>query len=263
MFENASPYEINSEYYITQIMQHFDSNYIFDMLNDKLDNMDYSILTVHPNIVSSFETNFKVMRDQFPGDSANINSIRDETYSNIIKVLTSRFNLEFNTVDDSIDKYTAAYCLYEFLVSKRYEIMNNFFTLFIMNNKDSLYSALNLDGMRKNKDSSSTYSKKIYTDNKIAIISANMSKVINYISTMDISLLNIFQSTYKDYNLVQFLDNAFKDRGNFFKQFYCDFIIDPNIMPIMITNIRLRLSSFIGDSANTDMQNILNSIKSE
>ena len=80
---------------------------------------------------------------------------------------------------------------------------------------------------------------------------------------MDISLLNIFQSTYKDYNLVQFLDNAFKDRGNFFKQFYCDFIIDPNIMPIMITNIRLRLSSFIGDSANTDMQNILNSIKSE
>jgi hypothetical protein len=223
---------------------------------------NYSVIAVHPNIVASFETNFKAMCEQFPGDAQNINVIREETYMNIIKILTSRFNLEFNMMDDSIDKYTAAYMLYDFLVSKRYDIMNNFFALFIINNKDSLYNALNLDEFKKNRDNSSIYSKKMYVDNKVAIISANMSKVINYIASMNITLTNIFQSTYQP-NIVQFLDNAFRDKGNFFKQYYCDFIIAPDIIPIAITNIRLRLSHFIGDTNNMNIENIINNTKTE
>ena len=97
----------------------------------------------------------------------------------------------------------------------------NFFTAFIVNNKNSLCSLLNNEDFRKNKDSSAAYGKRVYEDHKFAIISANMPFVINHIATLDIRLINIFQSTYVDERLVYFLDNAFADKGNFFHDYYC------------------------------------------
>ena len=99
--------------------------------------------------------------------------------------------------------------------------MVNFFTAFIVNNKESLFRMLNLEDFKKNKDSAAAYGKRVYSDQQYAVISANIGTIINYISTLDISLLNIIQSTYKDIRLVNFLDNAFADRGNFFKDYYC------------------------------------------
>lgn len=253
----SQPYQITNEYNIAEILSRFDSDYIFDVLEDKLENISFSSSLIESNIVNSFEMNFKSMNDQFPGDSQNIRNIRQETYLNIIKILTNKFNLQFNYDDDNIDLYTAAYYLYDFTVCNRNNIMINFFTAFIINNKDSLCNALNIDEFRKNKDSASAYGKHIYEDNKYAAISANISNIINYISNLDISLLNIFQSTYKDIRLVQFLDNAFADKGNFFKDFYCSILQKPEELPIVITNIRLALQSEVGDISNTHIEELM------
>jgi hypothetical protein len=251
------PYKINNEYNITEILSHFDSDYIFDIIQDKLENIDYSSSLVESNIVLSFEENFKMMRATYQGDSQNINNIREQVYRQIIQILTERFNLEFNMVDDTIDVYTAAYYLYDFLVSNRNNIMVNFFTAFIVNNKNSLCALISTEDFRKNKDSAAAYGKRVYEDHKYAIISANMPFIINHISTLDITLLNIFQSTYVDERVVAFLDNAFADKGNFFKNHYCSILNRPDILPIIITNIRLALQKIVGSIAPTHLDELI------
>ena len=254
---NTQPYQISNEYNITELLAHFDSNYIFDLLNDKLDNIDYTASLPESNIVASFEQNFKLMNENFPGDSQNIRNIRESVYRNIIDILTKRFNLEFNYSDDTIDLYSAAYYLYDFLVCSRNEIMVQFFTAFIINNKESMFSMLNTEDFRKNKDSAAAYGKRVYDDMKFAVISANITTIINYISTLDIALVNIFQSVYVSPQVVMFLDNAFADKGNFFRDFYCSVLNKPEILPVIITNIRLRLQQIVGTNHDEKIKEIM------
>lgn len=253
------PYRINNEYNISEILAHFGSEYTMHALEDKLENIDYTSSLIEPNFVSAYENNFKLMEEEYPGDSQNIKSVREEVYGEIIRLLCSKFNLTFNTVDDTIDLYTAAYYLYDFLVCNRNTIMVNFFTAFIVNNKDTVYNILTPEEIKKNKDSSSAYSKRVYADPKYVAISANIPKIINYISTFDIQLSNIFQSVYVDYRLVQFLDNAFADNGNFFKDYYCSVINNVEIAPIIIINIRLALQKLVGDISPSHIDELITS----
>lgn len=253
----TQPYQISNEYNITELLAHFDTNYIFDILNDKLESISFSSSLIEPNIVSAFETNFKAMNEQFPGDSQNIKNIREQVYRDIITILTQKFNLRFNVADESIDLYTAAYYLYDFTVCNRNNLMINFFTAFIVNNKDNLCINFSSEDYRKGKDSAIAYGKMVYDDQKFAMISANITTVINYISNLDISLLNIFQSSYRDPNVVVFLDNAFADCGNFFKDFYCNILNKPEELPIIITNIRLALQNIVGDISTNNIQDFL------
>jgi len=250
-------YRIDNEYNISEILAHFDSDFILHALEDKLEHIDYASTLIEPNFVGAFESNFKLMNDEYSGDSQNIRTVREQVYREIIKVLCGKFNLEFNSIDDHIDPYTAAYYLYDFLVCNRNTIMVNFFVAFIINNKESLCNMLNVEDFRKNKDSSSAYGKRVYSDTDYAIISANIPKIINYIQTLDIRLINIFQSVYVDPALVQFLDNAFADKGNFFKDYYCTAINNVEIAPIIITNIRLSLQKIVGDVSASHIDEIM------
>jgi hypothetical protein len=256
---SIEPYRINNEYNISEILAHFGSEYAMHALEDKLEHIDYTSTLIEPNFVSAYENNFKLMEEEYPGDSQNIKSVRDEVYREIIRLLCDKFNLSFNTIDDTIDVYTAAYYLYDFLVCNRNNIMVNFFTAFIINNKDTVFSILNPDEIKKNKDSSSAYGKRVYADPKYIAISANIPKIINHISTFDIALSNIFQSVYVNYKIVQFLDNAFADKGNFFRDYYCTAVNNIEIAPIIITNIRLALQRLIGDISVSHIDELITS----
>ena len=257
------PYRINNEYNISEILAHFGSEYTMHALEDKLENIDYTSSLIEPNFVSAYESNFKLMEEEYPGDTQNIKSVRQEVYSEIIRMLCEKFNLTFNDTDENIDLYTAAYYLYDFLVCNRNTIMVNFFTAFIINNKDSVYGILTQEDIKKNKDSSSAYSKRVYVDPKYIAISANIPRIIDYISTFDIQLSNIFQSVYVDYKLVQFLDNAFADNGNFFKDYYCAAIKNMEIAPIIIINIRLSLQRLVGDISASHIDELIGSSNEE
>ena len=246
-FNGTELNQISSSYDIAELLAKFDSNYIFDVIQDKLDNVSFASSTAESNIVEAFEMNFNAMNEQFPGDSQNIRDIRQKVYLDILRILTEKFNLAFNYEDDTIDLYMAAYYLYDFLVCNRNKIMVNFFVAFIMNNKDALCKSLNMEDFRKSKDSAAAYGKHLYDDNKYAIISANISTVIAHISELDVTLYNIFQSTYKDPILLDKLSNAFADKGNFFKTYYCGILNRPEELPIVITNIRLYLQSLVGN----------------
>lgn len=251
------PYEIANEYNLTEALSHFDSQYIFDIINDKIDNLDFASVLEEPNVVTSFEETFKMMNENFPGDADNIRDIRDQVYIDVIDTLCKRFNLSWNDQDDNIDHYTLAFYLYDFLVSNRNTIMVNFFTAFIMNNKDSLVRVLDVTDYQKSRDTSAVYGRRIYDDQGYGVISANMTKVINYIATIDITLYNIFQSIYTNQEVLYFLDNAVADKGNFFKDFYCSVLDQPDILPIVITNIRLALQRNVGDIGQSTIHEIM------
>lgn len=250
-------YQVSSEYNITQLLNYFDANVIIDILEDKLNSISFAQTLIESNIVAAFEENFKMMNEQFPGDSQNIRNVREQVYRQIIDILTEKFNLQFNMVDDTIDVYTAAYYLYDFLVCNRNNYIINFFTAFIVNNKDSLCNMINQEDFRKNKDSSSAYGKRVYEDNKYAMISANIPMVIAHIKTLDIRLVNIFQSVYMQYSVVQFMDNAVADKGNFFMDYYCKALDNPEELPIIITNIRLALQRIVGSISATHIDEII------
>lgn len=253
----TEPYAIANEFNITELLEHFDTNYIYDMINDKIEHIDYASILEEPNIIASFEENFKIMNDNYPGDSQNIKSIRVQVYTDIINILCEKFNLQFNEVDEYIDKYTVAFYLYDFLICNRNKYLVNFFTSFIINNKDSLCSFLNLEDYRKSKESAAIYSKRVYDDNIYGIISANIVQVIQHIATLDITLYNIFQSTYTSTEVVNFLDNAILDKGNFFKDYYCIVLGESENMPVIITNIRLMLQSIVGNINQQGIQEIM------
>lgn len=257
-FTINEPYKISNEYNITELLAHFDANYIFDVMEDRLNRLSYNVTLTEPNIVGSFETYFKYAIEQFPGDENNIRSIREETYMQIINILTDKFNLKFNDLDEGIDKFTAAYYLYDFTVCNRNNYITAFYTAFIVNNKDGIGSTLNMDEYKKSKDSASIYNKKIYEDQTFALISANMSRVIDYIATFDIRLADIFQSIYTNPRIVEFLDNAFADGGNFFYNFYYLPIRKPEYLPVAITNIKLSLQRLVGTKVASHIEEIMN-----
>lgn len=242
----SNPYDVTGEYDLAEMLEHFDTPYTMDLIEDKLSNIDYASVRPEPNIVAAYESTFKGMMINFPGDANNIQAIRRNAYLDIISVLCKRFNLRFNEDDDNIDPFTAAFYLYDFLIVNRGNYIVNFFTSFIINNKDSFMGFLNIDDYHKAKTAAADYSRRMYADPVYGVISSNISKVINHIMELDISLFNIFSSIYTNQETLQFLGNAIGDCGNFFKDVYCEVINTPEVAPIIITNIRLKLQSLVG-----------------
>ena len=247
--KNLELYNISSENNLTELLAHFDSDFVLNIIEDKISNRVY-VPIQQANIICSFEKNFETMREMFPGDGENINSVRTRVYTDVITMLCTGFNLNF-MVDESTDLYTLAYYLYEFLVSDSGPIMINFFASFIINNKDSLYNSLNLETTRKSKDSSTIYNKRIFDDPKYVSISANLEKVLNHIITIDISLDNIIQSTYANPKIINLLAESISDKGNYFEQYYCSLLKRPDELPVILTDIRLLLQKLLTNRSTT------------
>ena len=247
---NLGPYDISSEKNLTDLLAHFDSDFVLGIIEDKITNRHY-IPIREANIIASFEQNFKTMHDMFPGDDENINTVRSRAYTEIVDILRKGFNLSC-MLQDSTDLYLAAYYLYEFLISDSGPIMINFFTSFIINNKDSLYNSLNLENYRKNKDSSTLYNKRIYVDPKYVTISANLELVLDNIITLDITLDNIIQTTYMNPQVVNLFAELITDKGDYFKDYYCSLLKRQDELPVILTDIRLQLQRMIAGGNNID-----------
>ena len=56
---STTQYDISTERDITEILEHFDSEYIIAAMQDKLENIDFASTLIQANIVASFEENFK------------------------------------------------------------------------------------------------------------------------------------------------------------------------------------------------------------
>lgn len=241
---NSKVYAIATENEISNILSHFNSQYIMDIIHDNLKKRLVYTMIPNPNIVNSYEANFRSFESEFPFDIENIKNVRKETYSEIIDTLCNYYNLHFNDYDEDIDYFTAASFLYDFLVSNFVKGVTIFFCNFIISEKDTLYTQLDLESLKKNKDSSTTYNKKIYQDPKLAIINSNIEIVVNQMASYDINIYNIIDSLYPNNDINNFLKRIISDNGDFYKTVYVELLTNPYSRPEILSNIRLDLQKY-------------------
>lgn len=238
---NSNMYNINTENEVAVILSHFESNFIFDIIKDNLQKKyNYNYISA-ANIAASFEQNFKNIKTMYNSseDVNQIENVRISTYKEIINIICTEYQLQFNDSGD-LDYYTAAYYLYDFLVSNFSKNMISFFANYIYKERNSIYEILNLNNMKKNKDSSTLYGKKMYKDIKLAVINANLEYVMDNICVYDISLQNILSTVYTDKNIIIYLNNIISPIYDFFKLSYVP-VMQSQLKPIVLSNIRFEI----------------------
>lgn len=238
---NGKITNVNIDSALAAILDKFDTNYIMDAIQFSLDHKFRLYDQPMPNMVYGYEQQFVKLSDGFSSNIGDIAETRLSTYVDIINILCQKHNLEFMQSDD-LDYYSAAYHLYQFLVSDFTDNIKNFFTNFLVREKDGLYLSLELAQFKKN-DLAMAYSSKMFASEKLALIHGNIGYVMENIQSFDIDLYSVLDLIYANKDISRFLYNIVSDRGNFFYDFLMRYVLDPMTGPELQTAIKLNLQT--------------------
>lgn len=249
--------EMGVENELATILSHYSPQFIYDIMNDQISRIKSSNipLTTPPNVVAAWETNFKAISDQYGSEeSSQIKETREETYSAIINIICSAFNLNFTVAD--VDSYSSALILYDFFICNLNQNIILFFSRFIYNERASLYESLNLSEMKKSKDSSTLYAKRMYKDIRLAVMIANITKILNQICNgMEFNFFT-FASVCTGAEYLNELTSLISEKGNFFTEIIVP-IIYSNLAEY-VTGIRLAIQEIA-----TSSDQVIYSVESE
>ncbi|MCK9198289.1 MAG: hypothetical protein M0P49_01660, partial [Bacilli bacterium] len=106
-------YNITTETEVAEILSHFNSEYILNVIRDNILRKQNFYPMNPPNIVMAYDTNFKLLQNNYPEKNMDIENVRIETYKEIIEILCQEYQLQFNDIDQ--DYYSTAFYLYSFL----------------------------------------------------------------------------------------------------------------------------------------------------
>lgn len=247
---NGKTTNVNIDGALAAILDKFDTGYIMDAISFSLERKFRLYDQPMPNMVYGYEQQFVKLSDGFSSNIGEIAETRLSTYIDIINTLCMKHNLEFNTSDD-LDYYSAAYYLYQFLVSDFTSNIKNFFTNFLVREKDSLYLAFELNQFKKN-DLAMAYSTKMFASERLALIHGNIGYVLENIQSFDIDLYSVLDLIYSDKNISRYIYNLVSDRGNFFQDFLMSYILDPVTGPELQTAIKLNLQTCASQIADVE-----------
>lgn len=237
-------YDIVTQNELSVILASFETSYIFAVIKDNLA-MRYNsnfIGITKPNTVGAFENTFKNLKEIYPVDHENIDFTRQETYSEIIELLSNEYHFTPSPLQDSlVDKFPLAYYMYDFFVSNFSNYITRFFSQYIFREKNAIYNYFNLENLKKNKDSSTVYGRRAYEDPKLAIINANLVYILDQMQAFDISFRDICSIIYTDPTVVELLNQNLCPQSDFYKEFYCEAIRNKDIAPLFLTSIRLEI----------------------
>lgn len=249
LYRNSNIYNMVAEGEIAELLSKFNTQYVMDVIDSNIKNrFAFNPIISNPNIINSYEMNFKGMLNNFPDDGENIMSIRQETYLTIINKICDSFNLQY--IGDNPDCYILAYNMYDIFVSGFSRNIINFFARYIYMYKNEIYNNMGLDKYKKSKDSTTNYIRKVFEDSKyIDVIIARIREVIYYISGFDIDFYTFLTFNYPR-EVCDFIYSNLAPLGNIFKDEICKVINIPSIL----TEIRVAIQNLlVQDSANTNL----------
>lgn len=248
LYRNDQIYNMVAEGEVAELLSRFNNSYVMDVIDNSIKNRyAYNPTVSNPNIVNSYEINFKDMLNNYPTDSDSIMSIRNEVYLNIINKICNTFNIQY--LGDEPDCYIIAYNLYDLFVSGYARNIINFFARYIYFNRNVLYSNMGLDRYKKVKDSSSNYIRKVYDDPIVAIIIARIKEVIYYISGFDIDFYTFLMMNYNK-DMCDYIYQNVQPFGNIFKDEFCQVINNPTIL----TEIRIAIQKLLASDIMMQQQ---------
>ena len=222
VFSDPTEMNILTEYDLLNIIYNCGIEDISDIIEKGIENR--FINSNQTNLVKSLETTFKMQIDTLGiGDARDsILQIRENIYKDIINILCNKFNLEF--IEDNIianDYYSPAYILYNFLISNFRNYISDFYANFIIKEKKEIYERLNMSQFKKQKDSSTIYNKKTYTNAKLGLLASNISYILKNMSAFEIEYRDVVELTFKyDYNVINYMMNCFTEKGDFYNECY-------------------------------------------
>lgn len=244
---NPAITNVNIDNQLAGVLSQFNDDYIIDVVKDSLNNRFRIYSLPSPNVVAAFETTFKQLTDGFSSNTDEILETRNRVYANIINVICDFYNLTFNNTDET-DYYSAAYWLYDFLVSNFTEYLKNFYTIFLIRESSAVVSALGLAQIRKENDTTLGYSKKLFKDPNLAMIHCDLEYTISQIEAFNIDLATILNCVYQSNpTLPGYIATLVSDRtGRFFKDFYQTFTTQSKDSADILTYIKLNLQQLGG-----------------
>lgn len=238
---NNTEFGIVSDSEIVSIISNFSDDMIMDIISRNVENKFRPYQYYVGNLISAMESVFKSNNENYPQFFAESNQRRNEMYFNILNYLCSLHGLSLN-IDENTDLYSLTYFLYDFAISRFTINIINFFANYIVNETNSLYEYLNLSEAKKNKDSTSVYSKKVFKGNsKLATIHANLEVVIDTICGFDIGMETLIGITTNDKNITSLLTSNISEIHNLFRVLFVPYINDPRYRAVIITLVRMRL----------------------
>ena len=244
---NPAVTNVNIDNQLAGVLSRFSDDYIIDVVKDSLNDRFRIYSLPRPNVVAAFETSFKQLTDGFSSNTTEILETRKRVYVNIINVICDFYDLRFNDNDET-DYYSAAYWLYDFLVSNFTENLKNFYSIFLIRESKSIVSALGLVQMRKENDTTLGYSKRLFKDPNLAMIHCDLEYVIDQISVFNIDLWTIISCVYQSNpSLPGYLNSLITDKtGGFFKNHYHAFVTQSKEAADILTYIKLNLQQIGG-----------------
>lgn len=251
---NNVDFGIVSDSEITSIISNFSDDMIMDIIYRNSTNKFRPYQHYVGNLVGAIENTFKFNQENYPQFQKETLERRAEVYFNILSNLCSTHGLSL-IIDENTDLYSLAFVLYDFTISKFTINMINFFANYIIRETNSLYEYLNMRELKKNKDNSSSYSKKLFKGNsKLATIHANLEVVMDTICAFDIDINTLVSMSTLDPNITSFIVNHIGEVNNLFKTLFVPYIKGPN-RAIIITLVRMRLQEL---EASTDLSMVAN-----
>ena len=241
-YTNNEDYELVSERQLSEILAKFSSEYIYDIISDQIEKRYGFPVNGKPNMVNVFKSNFDNIRTQFPVDVENTNIVEQQTYRNIINIICDRCGVSLTgDIDSDTNLYIPAAALYSLLVSDFNTRMLNFTIQIIRQDKTDIFTALNMEELKKNKDSATIYNSLKNEDEVMGLIIANILGVLKHISNLDISLGDIVQSQYahpESDMIMSFVSENEPIYNNFIKTV----LSSDEMLPEYITRLRLSLA---------------------
>ena len=139
------------------------------------------------NFVEALELSFKQTLETYPTYTDEIRRVRVETYIEIINRLSKNFGIRILYDSANTDLRYLASNLYDLLVTRYDDYVFAFLYNFIVSQKEVIYSSLGLEKNKKIRDVGTMYNREYFEDQHLAVINANLVKVLNMISGLDIA----------------------------------------------------------------------------
>lgn len=237
----------NSDYFVVStkeaasIISRFTPEMVQDTVEEVLQNKYRNYSMTLANIVESIETNYRLAQSGIPEYSTEVASQRNDTYLQIINMVCSAHQLRYLPKEGE-DIYSAAYYIYDFLISKFNLYLINFFVNYINREKNMIYENLELAAKRKD---ASSYSKKLYknSNSKLATIHANLEYVLENVCVYDIEFDDFLELAYiPDRTISRYLQGSLLDEGDFFHRIIVQYY--KNNYATLTTQIKFALQGF-------------------
>ena len=240
---------VNTDKILTEILTRFNSTQIIEIVRESI-NLRFRPYNTGIPSINAYESYFTQLHSYLPAQNHSeiIDSVRSQTYDEIINEICRYFNLTYTPME-GVDNYKICFWLYEVLVSHFTDTLIRFFVNFIITYTDEIYKELSIQS-QNNEEEMNAYSKKIYSIEELAVIHNNITIVMDNISTRDITLPIMLQFINASPECISIINNCIGENSNTFYTYFCCYLRDIGTRPDLITNVKLALQEYAQNDIN-------------